>query len=229
VSETDSGVDVEQEDDNFENNITEKKVITLDSDVIGRLCNFDEEEEGEMSSDDDSSAKESSSGSPPPQISNEVTLRLSFLELKHILSALIHENIEESGIAETVMIGRHCPVCRKSIFSMFLNTSAKCEVCSYNVCSQCCTMVEEELSPDQIYEVSSSLLVPSVVSSLCDKYSGKICSLNASNLLSDYQDSSTSTNIDWIVNAVRRKSLVRVTKTNICLICKFYLGLAKVN
>lgn len=226
VSETDSGVDVEHEDENLETNNIEKKVITPDSDVIGRLCNFDEEEEGEMSSDDDS-AKTSNSSPPPHQISNENTLQLSFFELKHILSALIHENIEESGIADTVMIGRHCPVCRKSIFSMFLNTSAKCEVCSYNVCSQCCTMIEHELSPDQLYEIPSPFLVPSVVSSLCNQYSGKISSLNAANLLSDYQDSSTSTNVDWIVNAVRRKSVIRVTKTNICLVCKFYLELGK--
>ena len=96
VSETDSGVDVEHDDDNLENNNIEKKVITPDSDVIGRLCNFDEEEEGEMSSDDDS-AKTSNSSSPPPpqqQIRNEDTLQLSFFELKHILTALISENIE---------------------------------------------------------------------------------------------------------------------------------------
>jgi len=229
VSETDSGVDVEHDDDNLENNNIEKKVITPDSDVIGRLCNFDEEEEGEMSSDDDS-AKTSNSNSPPPpqQICNEDTLQLSFFELKHILSALISENIEESGVANIVMIGRHCPVCRKSIFSMFLNTSAKCEVCSYNVCSQCCTMIEHELSPDQMYEIPSSFLVPSVVSNLCNQYSGKISSLNAANLLSDYQDSSTSTNVDWIVNAVRRKSVIQVTKTNICLVCKFYLEVGEV-
>ena len=87
-SETDSGVDVENEEDSIENNV-EKKMIRPDQDIISRLCNFDEEEEDEISEVSDSDHDDSEG-----VVDDKVNL--SLLELKHIMSSLVLEHIEVS-------------------------------------------------------------------------------------------------------------------------------------
>ena len=88
-SETDSGVDVENEEDGIENSV-EKKMIRPDHDIISRLCNFDEEEEDEISDVSDSDHDDSEGDVVDDKVN------LSLLELKHIMSSLVLEHIEVS-------------------------------------------------------------------------------------------------------------------------------------
>ena len=141
ISETDSGVDVEQEDheDSNSDKGEDKKKIQPDQDVISRLCNFDEEEEDELSdnnTDDNESDSTSNVDKPCGQ------MNLTILELKHILSALIHENVEDSSeCPDSVISGRQCSLCHQNIFSLFMFTGVRCEICSFVVCSHCSTQV----------------------------------------------------------------------------------------
>ena len=86
-SETDSGVDVENDEDSIENSV-EKKMIRPDQDIISRLCNFDEEEEDEITDVSDNDDHDDHDNVPDNKVN------LSLLELKHIMSSLVLEHIE---------------------------------------------------------------------------------------------------------------------------------------
>ena len=143
ISETDSGVDVEQEETE-DNNIDkgeDKRKIQPDQDVINRLCNFDEEEEDELS---DNNSDDSDSDSNNDKSCDQMDLTI--LELKHILSALIHDNVEHSvECPDQVFSGRQCSMCHQNIFSLFMFTGVRCEVCSFVVCTHCSTQVSNKI------------------------------------------------------------------------------------
>ena len=95
-SETDSGVDVETEGEESLEAREEKRVIRPSEEVISRLCNFDEdEEEEEELTDTDSDEADSET---------EDTVNLSRMELKHIMSALVHEYVEVCGNISFIML-----------------------------------------------------------------------------------------------------------------------------
>ena len=98
-SETDSGVDVETEGEESLEAREEKRVIRPSEEVISRLCNFDEdeEEEEEELTDTDTDSDEADSEA-------EDTVHLSLLELKHIMSALVHEYVEVCGNISFIML-----------------------------------------------------------------------------------------------------------------------------
>ena len=91
-SETDSGVEVDNEAEESVDNSLEKRVIKPDLDIISKLCNFDEEEEEqdmtESENENDSSDEESSSCEQSSRLS------LTLVELRHILSALVKQHTE---------------------------------------------------------------------------------------------------------------------------------------
>ena len=91
-SETDSGVDVDNDTEEAGEVGLEKRVIKPDLDIISKLCNFDEEEEEEMSE----SESESSEGDDSPRSEDRSTSRVSLtlMELRHILSALVRQHTE---------------------------------------------------------------------------------------------------------------------------------------
>ena len=95
-SETDSGVDVETEGEESLEAREEKRVIRPSDEVISRLCNFDEEEEEEEEMTDTESDEADSEA--------EDTVRLSLMELKHIMSALVHEYVEVCGNISFIML-----------------------------------------------------------------------------------------------------------------------------
>ena len=88
-SETDSGYG--NEEDSLETGV-EKKVIRPDHEVISRLCNFDEEEEDELSEGSSSDSNEDNDSDNDDGGDAKVTLTL--IELRHIMSALVHEHVE---------------------------------------------------------------------------------------------------------------------------------------
>ena len=92
-SETDSGVDVDNDTEEAGEVGLEKRVIKPDLDIISKLCNFDEEEEEEEMSESES---ESSVGDDSPRSEDSSTSRVSLTlrELRHILSALVRQHTE---------------------------------------------------------------------------------------------------------------------------------------
>ena len=92
-SETDSGVDVETEGEESLEAREEKRVIRPSDEVISRLCNFDEEEEEMTDTESDEADSEA-----------EDTVQLSLMELKHIMSALVHEYVEVCGNISFIML-----------------------------------------------------------------------------------------------------------------------------
>ena len=91
-SETDSGVDVDNDTEEGVELGLEKRVIKPDLDIISKLCNFDEEEEveGEMTESDSDTIDSSDDDSP----SENTRVSLTLTELRHILSALVRQHTE---------------------------------------------------------------------------------------------------------------------------------------
>lgn len=89
-SETDSGYG--NEEDSLETGV-EKKVIRPDHEVISRLCNFDEEEEDELSEGSSSDSNEDND-SDNDDGGGDAKVTLTLIELRHIMSALVHEHVE---------------------------------------------------------------------------------------------------------------------------------------
>ena len=87
-SETDSGVDVDNDPEEGTELGLDKKVIRPDLDIISRLCNFDEEEEEELSE----SEEEEEEACSQAELTQRVSLTLT--ELRHILSALVKQHTE---------------------------------------------------------------------------------------------------------------------------------------
>ena len=94
-SETDSGVDVDNDTEEAGEVGLEKRVIKPDLDIISKLCNFDEEEEEEEEEMSESES-ESSVGDDSPRSEDSSTSRVSLTlrELRHILSALVRQHTE---------------------------------------------------------------------------------------------------------------------------------------
>ena len=88
-SETDSGYG--NEEDSLEAGV-EKKIIRPDHEVISRLCNFDEEEEDELSEGSSSDSNEDNDSDH--EDSDDAKVNLTLLELRHIMSALVHDHVE---------------------------------------------------------------------------------------------------------------------------------------
>jgi len=150
-SETDSGVDVETEGEESLEAREEKRVIRPSDEVISRLCNFDEEEEELTDTESDEADSEA-----------EDTVRLSLMELKHIMSALVHEYVEAGPGGGAILAGSRCAVCRQAIFSLWLGTGARCGVCSFLVCRHCSTQAAS-LCPETELRVPVDLLTPASV------------------------------------------------------------------
>ena len=95
-SETDSGVDVDNDTEEAGEVGLEKRVIKPDLDIISKLCNFDEEEEEEEEEEMSESESESSVGDDSPRSEDRSTSRVSLtlMELRHILSALVRQHTE---------------------------------------------------------------------------------------------------------------------------------------
>ena len=85
-SETDSGVDVDNDTEEGTEVGLDKKVIRPDLDIISRLCNFDEEEEEELTESEEE--EEDDCSQAVPRVSVTLT------ELRHILSALVKQHTE---------------------------------------------------------------------------------------------------------------------------------------
>ena len=85
-SETDSGVDVDNDTEEGTEVGLDKKVIRPDLDIISRLCNFDEEEEEELTESEEE--EEDDCSQTVPRVSVTLT------ELRHILSALVKQHTE---------------------------------------------------------------------------------------------------------------------------------------
>ena len=84
-SETDSGVDVDNEPEEGTELGLDKKVIKPDLDIISRLCNFDEEEEALTESEEEDEE----------EVVRETDLArvsVTLTELRHILSALVKQH-----------------------------------------------------------------------------------------------------------------------------------------
>ena len=90
-SETDSGYG--NEEDSLETGV-EKKVIRPDHEIISRLCNFDEEEEDELSDGSSSDSNEDNDSDNDGDEECDAKVNLTLMELRHIMSALVHEHIE---------------------------------------------------------------------------------------------------------------------------------------
>ena len=99
-SETDSGVDVETEGEESLEAREEKRVIRPSEEVISRLCNFDEDEEEEEEEEEELTDTDSDEADSEA----EDTVHLSLLELKHIMSALVHEYVEVCGNISFIML-----------------------------------------------------------------------------------------------------------------------------
>jgi len=223
-SETDSGYG--NEEDSLETGV-EKKVIRPDHEVISRLCNFDEEEEDELSEGSSSDSNEDNDSDHDDGGDAKVTLTL--IELRHIMSALVHEHVEARlDCAELVLQGRRCSVCSgvTSLSSlMILGTGARCELCSFVVCSHCSKEVEL-LTPGQTFSVPVSQLTPDSVASFTRHQANTFSSLSASSLMSDYDPRSSSGSMSvsspgprltWLASKVRRWS--RPSSSLLCAAC----------
>ena len=93
-SETDSGVDVDNEPEEGTEVGLDKRVIKPDLDIISRLCNFDEEEEEELTESEEEQEEEEEDCSQvvrEPEL-NRVSVTLT--ELSHILYALVKQHTE---------------------------------------------------------------------------------------------------------------------------------------
>ena len=89
-SETDSGVDVDNDAEEGLEVGLDKKVIKPDLDIISRLCNFDEEEEEEEEELTESEDEEESCSQA--ELTQRVSVTLT--ELRHILSTLVKQHTE---------------------------------------------------------------------------------------------------------------------------------------
>ena len=89
-SETDSGYG--NEEDSLETGV-EKKVIRPDHEIISRLCNFDEEED-ELSDGSSSDSNEDNDSDNDGDEECDAKVNLTLMELRHIMSALVHEHVE---------------------------------------------------------------------------------------------------------------------------------------
>ena len=58
-----------------------------------------------------------------------------------------------------ILMGRKCSVCHQNIFSMFVHTGYRCEVCSFVVCSHCCSQVAQ-LTQDMTFSIPVASLTP---------------------------------------------------------------------
>ena len=91
-SETDSGVDVDNDPEEGAELGLDKKVIRPDLDIISRLCNFDEEEEEELTESEEEQEEEDCSQGVRETALERVSVTLT--ELRHILSALVKQHTE---------------------------------------------------------------------------------------------------------------------------------------
>ena len=89
-SETDSGVDVDNDTEEGTDLGLDKRVIKPDLDIISRLCNFDEEEEEELTE----SEEEEGDCSPGVTETELDRVSVTLAELRHILSALVKQHTE---------------------------------------------------------------------------------------------------------------------------------------
>ena len=90
-SETDSGVDVDNDTEEGIEVGLDKKVIRPDLDIISRLCNFDEEEEEELTESEEEEEEDCSQVVREGEL-NRVSVTLT--ELRHILYALVKQHTE---------------------------------------------------------------------------------------------------------------------------------------
>ena len=87
-SETDSGVDVDNEPEEGTELGLDKKVIKPDLDIISRLCNFDEEEEEALTESEEEEEEE------VVRETDLARMSVTLTELRHILSALVKQHTE---------------------------------------------------------------------------------------------------------------------------------------
>jgi len=217
-SETDSGVDVDNDTEEGLDLGLEKRVIKPDLDIISRLCNFDEEEEMTESDSESSDEKEDCSRE---RSSSRVSLTLT--ELRHILSALVKQHTEEElepSTAHHVLVGKNCSVCSQNIFSMFVYTGSRCEVCSFLVCIHCSRQVSLEASEAE-YSLPVSVLTPAGIN--CGRR--QLQSQNFSSLTVSSLDSSLSSLASKMWGRVTR-SPSRSPALSICSTCSYVINQA---
>ena len=104
-SETDSGVDVDNDPEEGAELGLDKKVIRPDLDIISRLCNFDEEEEEELTESEEEQEEEDCSQGVRETALDRVSVTLT--ELRHILSALVKQHTEVRIIFSSTVL--HSP------------------------------------------------------------------------------------------------------------------------
>ena len=123
-SETDSGVEVDNDTEEPVETSLEKRVIKPDLDIISKLCNFDEEEEEEeqdmTESENDSSDEESSSSERSSRV------RLTLLELSHILSALVKQHTEVTARTHDSVLCSHFSIWELSVSDTRTDTGRMC-------------------------------------------------------------------------------------------------------
>ena len=103
----------------------------------------------------------------------------------------------EGGAAHHVLVGKSCSVCSQNIFSMFVYTGTRCEICSFIVCIHCSLQVcsvshvsasnsilQVELTVDSVYDLPVSALTPDVTLCGARQQSNTFSSLSASSLAS---------------------------------------------
>ena len=111
-SETDSGVDVDNEPEEGTEVGLDKRVIKPDLDIISRLCNFDEEEEEELTESEEEEEEDCSQVVREPELKR---VSVTLTELSHILYALVKQHTEvqyilKSSPATLYTPLSHCPV-----------------------------------------------------------------------------------------------------------------------
>lgn len=223
-SETDSGVDVDNEPEEGTELGVDKKVIKPDLDIISRLCNFDEEEEEALTESEEEDEEEDDCY----QVVRETDLNrvsVTLTELRHILSALVKQHTEEereASLAHHVLVGKSCSVCSQNIFSMFLYTGNRCEICSFIVCIHCSLQVEL-LPPETVYDLPVTALTPDVVQTGARQQSTKFSSLSVSSLESSGSPTSSLT-------CLASRMWGRVTRSpansSICSTCSYVINQA---
>ena len=107
-SETDSGVDVDNDPEEGTELGLDKKVIRPDLDIISRLCNFDEEEEEELTeSEEEQEEEEEEDCSQGVRETALERVSVTLTELRHILSALVKQHTEVKIIYSSTVL--HSP------------------------------------------------------------------------------------------------------------------------
>ena len=106
-SETDSGVDVDNDPEEGAELGLDKKVIRPDLDIISRLCNFDEEEEEELTESEEEEQEEEEDCSQGVRETALERVSVTLTELRHILSALVKQHTEVKIIYSSTVL--HSP------------------------------------------------------------------------------------------------------------------------